>query len=345
LIALSGFSDIILNASPRFCLESDLVPKPDKPCFSIISGNLTGCLLVKKQRHNPIFKHIYKCGKIHITIMPARSEKQKRFFYLVKATQQGKVSPKQVGSKVAKAAKTMSAQDVDDFTRGKNLPSKKIKEIIECLKGLKTDPRVDLRYDITGAGSGGQKPIEPMYLESRDDVKFDTTGKPIDPHYVEEDSTLPPENLGRKGVAVAGSNYLYEDGDDDINVNPIAKTFKQQGNFEQYIQRFSGLELKPKEIESIINYINAKPTKMDKFSVRYEGTDDFNNNTITVIKKLREGNDLVFTVFQVTTQQTPESGKEATPTENEIIVNKSRAFRDEIEGGKILADLLQKLKI
>lgn len=280
--------------------------------------------------------------------MPAKSEAQRRFFYLVKATQQGKVSPKRVGSKIAKAARTMSTQDVDDFTHGKNLPSKKIKEIVECLKGLKTDPRVDLRYDITGTGGAGVTPQEPMYLESQDDVKFDTTGKPIDPHYIEEDSTLPPENLGRKGVAVPGSNYLDEDGLDselDTNVNPVAKTFNQQGNFEQYVAKFSGLELKPKEIESITNYTNAKPTKMDNFSIRYEGTDEFNNNTITVIKKLREGNNLVFTVFQTTSQQSPEGEEKDNTKGDEIVVNKSRSFRDEIEGGKILADLLQKLEI
>ena len=65
--------------------------------------------------------------------MPAKSERQRRFFYLVKATQQGKVSPKRVGSKIAKAARSMSAQDVDDFTHGKDLPKKKLKEIINNL--------------------------------------------------------------------------------------------------------------------------------------------------------------------------------------------------------------------
>lgn len=282
--------------------------------------------------------------------MPAKSEKQRRFFYLVKATQMGKVSPKRVGSKVAKAAKTMSPQDVDDFTHGKDLPKEKLKEIINALKGLDIDlGKNDLRTSFTTANDCGGKPVEPMYLENMKLVMKDTTGKPIDPHYLQqEDSTLPPEDLGRKGVAVPGSNYLDEEGDDDssdVNVNPIAKTFKQQGNFEQYIQKFSGLEIKPKEMESITNYTNAKPTKVDKFSVRYENTDEFSNNTITVIKKLREGNDLVFTVFQVTSQQAPEDGKEANPTENEIMVNKSRAFRDEVEGGRILADMLQKLEI
>lgn len=228
--------------------------------------------------------------------MPAKSEKQRRFFYLVKAIQQKKASPKQVGSKITKAAKSMSPKDVDDFTHGKNLPKKKLKEIIECIRGLKTDPRVDLRYDTTG--NNNSSPIEPMYLENSD-----------------------------------------TDLNTNQEINPVAKTFKQQGNFEEYIQRFSGLEMKPKEIESIVNYTNSKPTKNDKFYVRYENTDDFGNTTITVIKKLREGNDLVFTTFQTTTSQNNEEN------EKDIIVNKSRSFRDEIEGGKILADILQKLEV
>lgn len=285
--------------------------------------------------------------------------------YLVKSLKKGKVSRKKVGSKVAKAAKSMSAKSVDDFTHGKNLPKSKTEETIECLKEIQSnnkmfneqrirffkaakavtegkvklnkeelstllecleclkDPMFDLRYDTTAAGSNGGTPIEPMNLENQDDLRFDTTGKPIDPHYLDEEG---------------------EDTTMNVDVNPIAKTFQQQGNFDQYVDRFSGLEIKPKEMESITNYTNAKPTKVDRFLVRYEGTDEFNNNTITVIKKLREGNDLVFTVFQSSSQQTPEGGEQP-ETENEIIVNKSRAFKDDIEGGRILADLLQKLEI
>lgn len=291
--------------------------------------------------------------------MPAKSEKQRRFFYLVKAVQKGKVSGKRVGGKVAKAAKSMSPQDVEDFTHGKNLPKKKVEEMISTLKDLMADrrpgidPRVDLRYTHTTDSGTGGTPIEPTYLE--------------------EDSTLPPDDLGRNGVAVPGANYLDEDErdlnyilnvwkdtsgnlidphytnengeetSDTLEVNPIAKTFKQKGDFEQYVGRFSGLEIKPKEYESIINYANAKPSKQDKFSVRYEDTDEFGNNTITVIKKLREGNDLVFTAFQTTIPQTPPEGGEA--PESEIIVNKSRSFRNEIDGGAVLSDILNKLEV
>lgn len=230
--------------------------------------------------------------------MSAKSEKQRRFFYLVKALQKRKISPKKVGSKVSKAASSMSEKDVDDFTHGKNLPKKKLKEIIDILKNLfDTDETVNNR-------NTGMNPLESMTLESQMD----------DPNQTEQ--------------------------------NPVAKTFNQQGNFDEYIRKFSGLELKPKELDSVTNYSNAKPTKMDKFLVRYESTDEFNNNTITVIKKLREGTDLVFTIFQSSTQQngTDSQGKESIG-QNEIIVTKSRSFVDEIEGGKILSDLLQKLDV
>ncbi len=150
----------------------------------------------------------------------------------------------------------------------------------------------------------------------------DTRNDPIDPHY-----------LGEEGQDI------------DVEKNPVAKTFQQKGNFDQYVDKFSGLEFKPMETESITNYSNSKPTKMDKFSIRYETSDGFNNNTVTVIKKLREGNDLVFTVFQNNLSQNNQAADSAATEENDITVNKSTSFRDEIEGGKILADMLAKLEI
>jgi hypothetical protein len=243
--------------------------------------------------------------------MPSVSEKQRRFFYLVKAVQKGKVSPKKVGNKVTKAAKSISSKDVDDFIHKENRSKDKLNELINVLKNLSQndeipsvqDPLTDLRTGTGSTFSSGMSPEEPMYLENQLD----------DPNQVDQ--------------------------------NPVAKTFTQNGNFEEYVNRFSGLELKPKEMESINNYSESKPTKVDKFSIRYESTDDFSNNTISVIKKLREGNDLVFTIFQSATQEQSTDNPEQQKQENNIIVNKSVSFKDEIEGGKILADLLQKLEI
>jgi hypothetical protein len=193
-----------------------------------------------------------------------------------------------------------------------SLPKKDLQLFVRCIKEL-TDPRfqgladpiADLRYDISGTGAASSEK------------------GPIEPMYLDEEG---------------------EDTNTEVDTNPTAKTFQQKGNFEQYIQKFSGLEFKPKELESVANYVSTKPTKQDKFSIRYEKSDNFNNNTITVIKKLREDNNLVFTAFQVSSPQST-GNTEQKPAEDNIMVNKSVSFRDEIEGGKILADLLQKLKI
>ncbi len=218
--------------------------------------------------------------------MPAKSQSQRKFFYLVKALQEGKVSPKSVGSKISKAASKITPQSVNNFIGSSKLPKDKLEEMVGLIKEL----------------------IEPMNLETRD------------------------------------SDDMNEDSGFSDERNPIAKTFQQKGNFEEYIQKFSGLEIKPKELESIANYVDSKPTKQDKFSIRYESQDEFANNTITVIKKLREGNDLVFTVFQDNSSQSDVAGGE-TNTSNDIVVTKSVSFKDEIEGGQVLADLLSKLEI
>ncbi len=46
-----------------------------------------------------------------------------------------------------------------------------------------------------------------------------------------------------------------------------------------------------------IGLAKEKPISGDKFHMRYEVTDDFGNNTTTVIKKLKEGNQFCWTAF------------------------------------------------
>lgn len=62
--------------------------------------------------------------------MPAKSEKQARFFRLVKGVQSGNVSPSNVSKKVKVAAKTMSKKSVDDFTKLKEYIRNCVTEII-----------------------------------------------------------------------------------------------------------------------------------------------------------------------------------------------------------------------
>lgn len=56
--------------------------------------------------------------------MPAKSQKQRRFFGLVRAVQKGEVSPSEVSPEVVRAAETMKVSDVREFakTKEKGLP-------------------------------------------------------------------------------------------------------------------------------------------------------------------------------------------------------------------------------
>lgn len=139
--------------------------------------------------------------------------------------------------------------------------------------------------------------------------------------------------------------------------NPIAKEFTKTGIYEQYTQKFVGLPFSQKELESINNYTDVKPSKIDKNQVRYESSDQFNNNTTTVIKKLREGSQFSYTSFTKYSQTQKEKNPEQQnaeqqptvtpvgPQPEDIIVAKSIAFTDDISGSKILSDFIRKLDL
>ena len=139
---------------------------------------------------------------------------------------------------------------------------------------------------------------------------------------------------------------------DEESTNPIAKTFVQKNvKFEDYIGKFVGVPFQPKELEAITHYEEQKPTKTTAVDVRYETTNSFGQNTTTLIKKLREGNQFSFTAFQKFSQpnqpeQTPDAaGGEEAPAQDEVTVNKSISYDDEIKGAAILIDFLNKLDI
>jgi len=126
--------------------------------------------------------------------------------------------------------------------------------------------------------------------------------------------------------------------------NPVAKSFTQKGKYEDYIKRFVGMPMSPKELEAINNHKEIKPVKTDRNEIRYETTDDFGNNTTTVIKKLREGNQFVFTSFSKYAQlkaKDPAQSQEM----DDVVVTKSLSFEDEIKGGAILSEFLKKLDL
>lgn len=142
--------------------------------------------------------------------------------------------------------------------------------------------------------------------------------------------------------------YLNE----DEGKEPVATTFNQQGDYEQYIKKFIGSPFLPKELDSIHNYKEVKPTKIDKNEIRYETTDDFGSGTTSVIKKLKDGQGFVYTAFTKYSQaqkpepeQSPESEPSTKKEDNTIVITKSQSFNEEIEGASILSNFIKKIDL
>jgi hypothetical protein len=169
-------------------------------------------------------------------------------------------------------------------------------------------------------------------------------------------------------------DYLHEVWiDSESKINPIAKQFHVKDHFEQYIKKYIGQPISPKEMEAINTFKDVKPSRVERTEIWYENTDEFKNSTTTVIRKMKDGLQFSFNAFQKHTSSQPEPeqqiGQEMPPgtdqsstepnttpeptepdlsTEEEkddIIVSKSPLFKDEIEGGAILVEFLKKLEL
>lgn len=124
-------------------------------------------------------------------------------------------------------------------------------------------------------------------------------------------------NVGGETDITNADNLVAEDeftASDKPERNPIAKTFDTEADFDGYVNQRRGIEMTAKELQAIKGYTKASPTKQDKFSVKYENTDNFGTNSTTVIKKLKEGNQFCWTAFS-TYRKAEDEGKPVPPEE------------------------------
>lgn len=234
--------------------------------------------------------------------MPAKSEKQRRFFGVVRAIQKGDKSASSASPAARKVAGSISAKDAGDFA--KSVAELKIKKaVLEILKDIR----------------------EPMYL------------------------------------------------DEEKETNPVAKTFNVKDDFEKYAKRYVGQPFSPKELEALDTFQEVKPTKIERIEIRYETTDEFQNTTSTILKKMKDSGQFCFTAFTKHTKVEPEEEPEPDQPESleptdanappempmkeqqdpapmdepkdDIIVTKSTLFNDEIKGAAVLAEFLKKLDL
>ena len=198
--------------------------------------------------------------------------------------------------------------------------------------------------------------------------------KKMHPSSVKDFLTKSPENLDddiRYEIIsvlkeIREPMYLEEQ---EQTVNPVAKTFTKKGDFEQTVNSFKGVQFDDKEMQAIHNYMETKPSELDRFHISYDTTDSFGNNTTTVVKKLIEKNasggnnngqpQTVYTAFtkysnvnkdQEGNEQPPMQEQEslppsASPGQDEIIITKSAPFVDAVQGSEIIGNFLKKLDL
>lgn len=173
--------------------------------------------------------------------------------------------------------------------------------------------------------------------------------------------------LYKETLAPQDHNMLDEEDPTQAERNVIAKTFDTQADFDSYVNQRRGIEFTPKELQSIQNYKDSKPTQQDRFFVKYESTDDFGNNSTTIIKKLKEGTQFCFTAFskhekeeeegkpegseeeeggeELKEQEQSQNAGEDMTVNDKIRITKTITFVDDNEGPNILSDFLLKLDL
>ena len=147
---------------------------------------------------------------------------------------------------------------------------------------------------------------------------------------------------------------LEEEGDESPNV--IDSTKDYIGDFENTIRtKYNGIPLHPQEIQAASNFDRTTATiSKDRKQIEVKKSDDFGNNSVIVIKKLRDSGNLVFVAFiksrsgeepEVAGQQNepaPEAGPEGEPEEpqgDKIKLIKSTPI-DDSEGSEILTNFM-----
>jgi hypothetical protein len=143
---------------------------------------------------NDNFFDIYRC-------MPAKSEKQARYFRLVRAVQKGDVPAKDVSKDLRKTAKSMSPKAVKDFTKLKELlknlsesefssakmqevPNKTLDDVLRENSGVKFNKEELLTFQNKQNGFGGFGKANFVHKKSTNEIKANITSNESNKDYV-----------------------------------------------------------------------------------------------------------------------------------------------------------------
>lgn len=109
--------------------------------------------------------------------------------------------------------------------------------------------------------------------------------------------------------------YLNEEGEEQEATDVVAGTFHKKEVWAKYVRMYVGQPLSPKEVESLGNFKEKKPTKIARTEIWYNTTDSFGSSHTSVIKKMKDSGQFSFVSFQK--QERVEPDKEEEPGADE----------------------------
>jgi hypothetical protein len=105
--------------------------------------------------------------------------------------------------------------------------------------------------------------------------------------------------------------YLNEEDEEQDTMDAVATTFHKKEVWAKYVRMYVGQPLSPKEVESLGNFKEKKPTKIARTEIWYNTTDSFGSSHTSVIKKMKDSGQFSFIAFQK--QERVEPDKEEKP--------------------------------
>lgn len=104
--------------------------------------------------------------------------------------------------------------------------------------------------------------------------------------------------------------YLNEEGEETDTIDAVATTFHKKEEWAKYIRMYVGQPLSPKEVESLGNFKEKRPTKIARTEIWYNTSDSFGVSRTTVIKKMKDSGQFSFVSFQKQERVEPEQEKQ-----------------------------------
>jgi len=104
--------------------------------------------------------------------------------------------------------------------------------------------------------------------------------------------------------------YLDENEETDTTMDPVSTSFHKKEVWAKYVRMYVGQPLSPKEVESLGNFKEKKPTKIARTEIWYNTTDSFGSSHTSVIKKMKDSGEFSFVAFQKQERVEPEKEEE-----------------------------------